>query len=179
MPHFERILNNFAIPNLDLVVVHAMNYLFGMSKSEANGCIVSGSFISFCSLIHHLQSNPSSYNPILIIGRIIFGYYLFECDKSILGLMDGKVLSILSQIDVEMNLTPKLVAPVVLAKTLNGMDKVKVNRNAQFGGSVLVLQVRVDFCASEMNNQFSSLNNRFCLMNSQSERHKQLVFRHQ
>ena len=51
-------------------------------------------------------------------------------DKSILGLMDGLVLSILSQIDVEMNLTPKFVALVVLTKTLNGLDKVKVNRNA-------------------------------------------------
>ena len=55
----------------------------------------------------------------------------------------------MSQIDVEMNLTPKLVALVVLAETLNGLDKVKVNSNAQFSGSVLVLQVRVDFCALE------------------------------
>ena len=161
------------------MVVHAMNHLFGISKSEANGCIVSSSLISFYGLIHHLQSNSVSCNPIPIINSIILGYYLLQCDKSTLELIDGKVLSILSQIDVEMNLTPKLVAPMVLAETLNGLDKVKVNRNARFSGSVLVLQVRVDFCASEMNNQFSSLNNRFCLMNSQSERHKQLVFRHQ
>ena len=114
----------------DLVVVHAMNHLFGIGKSEVNGCIVSSSLISFCGLIHYLQSNPGSYNPILIIRSIILGYYLLEYDKSILGLMVGKVLSILSQIDVEMNLTPKLVALVVLVETLNGLDKVKVNRNA-------------------------------------------------
>ena len=30
-----------AISDLDLVVVHAMNHLFSMSKSEANGCMVS------------------------------------------------------------------------------------------------------------------------------------------
>ena len=85
--------------------------------------------------------------------------------------MDGNTLSILSQIDVKMNLTPKLVALVVLAETLNGLDKVKFNKNAQLGGSVLVLQVRDDFFALEINNQFSCLNNRFCLMDSRSERH--------
>ena len=146
-----------AILDLYLVVVHAINHLFGMSKSEANGYIVSSSLIYFCGLIHHLQSNPSFCNPIPIIGSIILDYYLLKCDKSTLRLMDGKVLSILSQIDVEMNLTPKLVAPVVLTETLNGLDKIKVNRNAGFSGSVLVLQVRVNFYASEMNNQFSCL----------------------
>ena len=90
-------------------------------------------------------------NLIPIIDNIILGYYLIVYDKSTLGLMDEKVLSILSQIDVKMNLTPKLVTQVVLAETLNGLDKVKVNRNARFGGSVLVLQVRVDFYASKMN----------------------------
>ena len=129
-----------------------------MSKSETNDCIILSSLISFCGLIHHLQSNPSSFNPVPIIGSIILGYYLLECDKSTLGLMDGKVMSILSQIDIEMNLTPKLVAPVVLVETLNGLDKVKVNRNAWFGGSLLVLQVRVNFCASKINNQFSCMN---------------------
>ena len=58
-----------------------------------------------------------------------------------------------------MNLTPKVVAPVVLVETLNGLDKVKVNENARFGGSVLVLKLRVDFCASEMKKWFSCLNN--------------------
>ena len=141
-----------AISDLDLVVVHAMNNLFSMSKSKANGCIILGSFIFFYGLIYHLQSNPSSCNLIPIIGSIIIGYYLLECDKSTLGLMDGKVLSILSQIDVEMNLIPKLVTSVVLAEILNGLDKFKVNRNARFSGSVLVLQVRVDFCALKMKN---------------------------
>ena len=82
------------------------------------------------------------------------------------------MLSILSQLDFEMNLTPKLVALVIILKTLNSLDKVKVNKNTQFGRSVLVFQVRVDFCASEMNNQFSCLNNQVCLMNSQFERHE-------
>ena len=85
-----------AIPDLDLVVVHVMNHLFGISKSEANGCIISSSFISFYGLIHHLQSNPGFCNLIPIIGSIIVGYYLLECDKTILGLIDGSVLSILS-----------------------------------------------------------------------------------
>ena len=134
-----------AIPDLDLVVVHVMNHLFSMSKSKANGCIVSSSLISFCGLIHYFQSNPGSFNSIPIIESIIFSYYLLECDKSTLGLMDGRVLFILSQIDVEMNLTPKLVVLVVLVETLNGLDKVKPNKNAQFGGSVLVLQVRAIF----------------------------------
>ena len=88
------------------------------------------------------------------------------------------MLSILSQIDVEMNLTPKLVALMVLTKTFNGLDKVLVNRNARFCGSVLVLQVRVDFCASWMNNRFSCLKNWFFLMNSMSERHEWPIFRH-
>ena len=127
-----------AISDLDLMVVHAMNHLFGISKSEANGCIISSSLISFCGLIHHLQSNPGSFNSISIIGSINLGYYLLKCDKSTLGLMDGRVLSILSQIDVEMTLTSKLVALVVLEETLNGLDKVKVNMNARFYGSVLV-----------------------------------------
>ena len=65
-----------AIPNLDLVVVHAMNHLFGMSKTEANACIVLSSLISFYGLIYHLQSNLGSCNPIPIIGSIILGYYL-------------------------------------------------------------------------------------------------------
>ena len=56
---------------------------------------------------------------------------------------------ILGQINVEINLTPKLVVSVVLAETLNGFYKVKVNRNARFGECVLVLQVRVDFYASD------------------------------
>ena len=85
-----------AIPDLDLVVIHAMNHLFGISKSEANGCVILSFLISFFGLIHHLQSNPGSCNLIPIIESIILGYYLLECDKSTLGLMDGKVLSILS-----------------------------------------------------------------------------------
>ena len=160
-----------AIQDLDLVVIHAMNHHFGMSKSEVNGCIISNSFISFCGLVHHLQSNPSSCNLIYILESIILCYYLLECDKSTLGLMDGKMLSILSQIDVEMNFTPKLVTPMVLVETLNGLDKVKVNRNARFYGSLLVLQVKVNFFASKMNNRSSFLKNRFCLRDSRSERH--------
>ena len=98
------------ILDLDLVVVHVMDHLFSMSKSKVNSCIISGSFIYFRDLIYHLQSNDGSCNLIYIIGIIFLGYYLFECDKSILGLMDGRVLSILSPNDIEMNLTPKLVA---------------------------------------------------------------------
>ena len=90
-----------AISDLDLVVVHAMNHLFGISKSEANGSIVLISFISFCGIIHHLQYNIGSCNPIPIIRSIILGYYLLECDKNTLELIDRKVLSILSQIDVD------------------------------------------------------------------------------
>ena len=67
---------------------------------------------------------------------------------------------------------------MVLAETLNVLDNVKVNMNARFSGSVLVLQVRVDFCASWMNNRFSCLKNWFFLMNSMSERHEWPVFRH-
>ena len=129
-----------AILDLDLVVVHAMNHFFGMSKSEANGCIVSSSFIYFCGLIHHIQCNPGSCNLIPIIGSIILGYYLLKCDRSTLGLMDGRVLFILSQIDIKMNLTPKLITPMVLAEPSNGLDKVKVNKNARFGGNMVVLQ---------------------------------------
>ena len=43
-----------AISDLDLMVIHDMNHLFGMSKSETIGYIVSCSFISFYGLIHHL-----------------------------------------------------------------------------------------------------------------------------
>ena len=81
-----------------------------MSKSEANDCIILSSLISFCGLIHHLQSNPGSCNSIPIIGSIILGYYLLKCDKSTLRLINGKMLSILNQIDVKINLKPKLVA---------------------------------------------------------------------
>ena len=42
------------IPDLDLVAVHAMNNIFGMTKNEDNGFIISSSFIYFCGLIYDL-----------------------------------------------------------------------------------------------------------------------------
>ena len=103
-----------AILDINMVVSHVMRCLFGMSKNNVNGCLISYNYISFEGLIHHLTSKPGSYHRIPIMESIILGYYLLETNKSILGIMDGRALSILNQIDIKASPTIKLVASVVL-----------------------------------------------------------------
>ena len=71
-----------------------------------------------------------------IIESIILGYYLTKCDNSTSRLMDRKVLSILSQIDVEMNLTLKLVTPVI---------------DTQFRDSWVLMRQRIPIMRKTMN----------------------------